>query len=61
MNACAGRLARRVQTLQTRPSVQIRPDAAHQVMRRGANGNEVARQVQTVLSQERADSGKSLV
>ena len=61
MNAGAGGFSGGVKAAQAGAAGQIGPDAAHQVMGRGANGNEVAGQVEAVLGEEGADAGKTLV
>ncbi len=61
MNAGAGCFSGGVEALQGGSPIEVGADAAHEVMGRGTNGDEVAGQVKAVFGQECADARKSLV
>ena len=61
VDAGAGGFARGIEAAQAGAAGEVGADAAHQVVRRRAHGNQIARQVEAVLRQKCADAGKALV
>ncbi len=61
VDAGAGDFAGGVEAGDGGAAVEVGLDAAHQVMRGGAHGDEIVCKVEMVLSEEGADAGKTLV
>ena len=52
VDAGAGSFASRIESAQTGAPTEIGADAAHEVVRRRADGNEIALKIEPVLAQE---------
>ena len=61
VDAGAGGLSGGVEAGQSGAAEEVGADAAHQVMRGGADGDEVAAEVERVARQDGADAGKAVV
>ena len=59
VNAGASSFACGVKTAEAGAAAEIGADAAHEIVRRGANGDEVAAEVETVVREKSADAGKA--
>lgn len=61
MDACAGGLTGGVEAGDSGAPVEIGFDPTHEVVRRGQNGYEIAREIERMLREEGADAGETLV